>query len=115
MTGQSQRIDYDGRRFTRSDVPDAPIATWRQAGDIVSGSFSGADVVYGTLCGRIDNDDCVHFGYSMVDVQGRVISGECRSRASIDEAGLVYLEETWTRFCPEFAQGVSWLKEIRDE
>jgi hypothetical protein len=40
------------------------------------------------------------FGYCMVDVQGRVISGECRSRASVDEAGLVHLEETWTRFCP---------------
>jgi hypothetical protein len=115
MTGEARRIDYEGRRFTRSDLPHAPIALWRQQGEIVTGSFSGADIVHGKLCGRVEDDGCVHFGYCMVDVQGRVISGECRSRASVDEAGLVHLEETWTRFCPEFAQGVSWLKEIRDE
>jgi len=115
MTPPVFAINYDGRRFTRSDKDVAPIATYRQDGQVLSGSFCGSDVVYGTLCGVVDPDGSVHFGYSMVDTEGRVISGECRSQPSLDDAGRVHLHETWTRFCPEFAQGTSALKEIGDE
>ena len=115
MIPSTFKINYDGRRFTRSDKAVAPIATYRQDGRILSGSFSGSDVLYGTLCGTVDPDGTVHFGYSMVDVDGRVISGECRSQPSLDEVGRIHLHEIWTRFCPKFAQGTSSLKELRDE
>jgi hypothetical protein len=108
-------INYEGRRFTRSDIPTAPVAQWRQKGKIVFGDFSGADILHGTLCGRILEDGIVHFGYCMITTDNNLIVGECRSLASLDAEGLVQLDEEWTRLYPKHETGLSKLKEIRGD
>ncbi|MCA3560006.1 MAG: hypothetical protein IOC82_03125 [Aestuariivirga sp.] len=110
----SQRIDYDGRRFTRSDVLEAPTAVYRQRGDVLHGSFQGADIRYGCLCGVVREDGTLQFSYSMVDAANQVISGQCTSTAEVGPDNLVHLREEWQRFSPVACSGVSYLREIPD-
>ena len=67
-------IDYDGRRF-RGHAPDAPVAVYRQDGDVVWSEWSGGDVRRGSLAGTCDAEGTVSFAYCMVLTDGAVISG----------------------------------------
>ena len=106
------QYDYDGRRFTRSDTPTAPIAQYIQEGNILRGSFAGADIVFGCLSGVVESDGSLHFTYSMVDRADTVIAGECRSTPDRDAEGRIVLREEWQRFTPAPSRGVSFLREI---
>jgi hypothetical protein len=108
----STRIDYDGRRFTRSDTMDAPKALYRQNGNLLHGSFDGADIRCGCLCGLVLEDGTLEFSYSMVDHADQVISGQCTSTPMIADGGRIRLREEWRRFAPVASSGVSFLREI---
>lgn len=105
--------DYDGRKFTRSDIAKAPIASYVQDGNILSASFAGADIIVGSLAGVVEEDGTLRFSYSMVNRDNEVISGLCRSTPERDPDGLIVLREEWQRFKPVQSSGVSFLKEIR--
>lgn len=79
-----RQFNYDGCRFTRSDISNAPIARYTQEGNILHGSFAGADIVFGCLSGVVAGDGALHFTYSMVDRSNNVIAGECRSIPDLD-------------------------------
>lgn len=106
-------IDYDGRRFTRSDVTNAPIAVYSQSGKILTGIFAGGEVPSGALTGMVAEGSVIHFGYSMVNAEGEVIVGRCISYPFIDGAGLINLEEHWERFTPMASHGISYLRELK--
>lgn len=106
-------IEYDGRRFTRSDRENAPIALYRQSGSILHGAFDGGGVEYGMLCGQVHPNGWIRFGYAMIEAGGQAVIGECLSEPRIDQHGQIHLREVWTRFRPHHDNGISFLKEIR--
>ena len=105
-------FNYDGRRFTRSDIAVAAEAIYGQEGNLLSGTFSGGDVRFGCLCGTVDAGGVLTFSYSMVDWENTVISGHCRSTPERDGENRISLREEWVRFTPTASRGISYLKEI---
>jgi hypothetical protein len=108
-------IDYDGRRF-RAAGPgprgDAPVASYRQRGDLVWADFAGGGVRRGSLTGLRRPDDTIDFTYTMVRTDGAVLAGRCRSTPEVLPDGRVRLHEQWERYGRHAATGTSELEEI---
>src|SRR5205823_4406136 len=89
-------IDYDGRRFRAvGHGPDAaaPVASYRQCGDLLWAEFSGGPVRRGSLTGVRHEDDTIEFTYTMVLTDGSVLGGHCASTPEILPDGRVRLRE----------------------
>ncbi|WP_018539777.1 hypothetical protein [Streptomyces sp. MspMP-M5] len=106
-------IDYDGRRFRKVTAgPDAPIAHYRQQGDLLWGSSAGGDVRRGSLTGVAAPDGTLTFAYTMVLTSGRTVAGHCVSVPEVLPDGRVRLHETWERYGPDAATGTSCIEEL---
>lgn len=108
-------IDYDGRRFRAAGHgpgAEAPVASYRQRGDLVWADFAGGGVRRGSLTGLRRPDDTIEFTYTMVLADGAVLAGRCRSIPEVLADGRVRLHEQWERYGPHAATGTSELEEI---
>jgi hypothetical protein len=75
-------IDYDGRTFRPSGHHpdgDAPVASYRQSGDLVWAEFTGGGIRRGSLTGLRRPDNTLEFTYTMVLANGSVLAGHCES------------------------------------
>jgi hypothetical protein len=106
-------IDYDGRSFRAAGHDgDAPVASYRQRGDLLWADFSGGDVRRGSLTGICRPDDTIEFTYTMVLGDGTVLAGHCESTPELLPDGRILLHERWERYGPHAANGVSELVEV---
>jgi hypothetical protein len=113
-------IDYDGRRFRAAgpgsdDGADAPVAVYRQRGDLLWADFSGGGVRRGSLTGLCRPDDSLEFTYTMVLADGTVLAGYCESTPELLPDGRIRLHERWQRYGPNASTGISDLDEIGPE
>ena len=108
------RIHYDGKRFRNThDGPQAPLATYRQDGDLLWADFGGGTVCRGGLTGLVDPDGRLDFTYTMTTADGRTIAGHCSSVPELLPDGRIRLREQWERYGEHAASGVSYLEEVR--
>jgi hypothetical protein len=107
-------IDYDGRRFRKEGVGDAPVAVYRQRGDVVWTEVSGGPVLRCAVTGVRDARDILHMGYTIVLDSGDVICGHTVNTPEVAEDGRIRLCERWERYGPHAATGTSYLEEVRD-
>jgi hypothetical protein len=109
-------INYDGRRF-RAVGPgpevDAPIAHYRQSGDLLWAHFRGGSARRGSLTGLCRPDGSLEFAYTMVTADGSVVAGRCESTPEVLADGRIRLHERWERYGPHAATGTSRLEEVR--
>jgi hypothetical protein len=106
-------ISYEGRRFRAvTGAEDAPIARYRQQGDLVWAEFAGHDARRGSLAGVCAPDGTLDFAYCMVLDSGAVISGHCTSTPEMLAGGRIRLHEKWERFGRHAAVGESTLEEV---
>jgi hypothetical protein len=106
-------INYDGRRFRAlNGEPDAPVALYRQEGDLLWAEFGGHDVRRGSLAGVCLPDGTLDFAYCMVLRDGAVVSGHCTSTPEVLDSGRIRLHEKWERFGSHAAAGESTLEEV---
>jgi hypothetical protein len=108
-------VNYDGRRFrnTAYAQDEAPVALYRQQGDLLWADFAGGDVRRGSLTGVSDADGVLDFTYTMVLTDGEVVAGRCHSEPQILKDGRIRLIETWERYGAGGASGVSELEEVK--
>ena len=107
-------LNYDRRRFRPAEADEhSRVATYRQDGDLLWGEFTGGKARRGVLTGTCAPDGTLHFAYSMVLDDGRIVSGDCRSTPHELPDGRIRLHERWQRFGEHADSGESWLEEIR--
>lgn len=109
---------YDGVRFTagasgtgHAAACEAPVALYRQDGDLVWGEFAGGHVRRGSLVGTCDEDGVLHITYCMVLTSGDIVSGRSISTPTTLPDGRIQLRERWERYGPHRATGISYLEE----
>ncbi|HEY0499428.1 MAG TPA: hypothetical protein VGD48_27025 [Kutzneria sp.] len=107
-------IDYDGRRFRKEGVGDAPVAVYRQRGDVVWTEVCGGPVLRCSVTGLRDSSDTLHMGYTIVLDSGDVICGHTVNTPEVAEDGRIRLCERWERYGPHAATGTSYLEEVGD-
>lgn len=108
-------ISYDGRTFRAQGRPEgeAPVARYRQDGDLVWAEFAGGDVRRGALAGTCAPDGTLEFAYSMVLTGGEVVSGCSISSPEVLADGRIRLHERFERYGRNAATGASCIEEIR--
>ena len=117
--GRSENsIDYDGRRFRSVENSDTgevgpeTVFGYRQDGDVVSATYEGGDVRFGTLVATADNEGNLDARYGHVNVSGELMTGECRSTPEVLPDGRLRLHEEWRWTSGDGSSGRSVVEEI---
>jgi hypothetical protein len=108
-------INYDRRRFRSADAdPDgqAPVAEYRQDGNVIWAEFAGGEVRRGTLVGTCGPDGTLDFAYSQVNHDGSVVSGFSHAVPEELPDGRIRLHETWERYGANGRRGTGMLEEV---
>ena len=101
-------VDTEGSSQTGTDT----IFKYDQKADLLTGKYSGGDILYGHLIGRVDENGKINMRYHHMTVDGILMTGKCRSRPEILDNGKIRLHERWQWTCGDFSKGRSILEEI---
>ena len=120
-TPEAQRgssINYDGRRFRSvensetGEVGPRTVFGYRQDGDVVSATYEGGDVRFGTLIATADGEGNLDARYGHVNASGELMTGECRSTPEMLPDGRLRLHEEWRWTSGDGSSGRSVVEEI---
>ncbi|WP_207956883.1 hypothetical protein [Rubrobacter tropicus] len=113
-------IDYDGRRFRSvensgtGEVGPETVFDYSQDGNVVSATYEGGDVRFGTLVATVDEDGNLDARYGHVNASGELMTGECRSTPEVLADGRIRLHEEWRWTSGDGSSGRSVVEEIGD-
>lgn len=112
-------IDYDRRMFralansANGQVGGDTLFHYRQAGDLVVGTYQGGAIRHGQLIARVDGEGGLDMRYQHVTETGELMTGVCRTRPERLPDGRLRLHENWRWTCGDHSAGTSILEEIR--
>ena len=110
-------INYDDRKFVsventaNGEVSSKTFFEYKQEGNILSASYSGGEIVKGTLIGIVNEDGSLQFRYNHVNKKGMIKGGECFSVPEILIDGRIRLHESW-RWSDQ-SEGKSIVEELK--
>ncbi|QIN85244.1 n-acetylglutamate synthase [Rubrobacter tropicus] len=113
-------MDYDGRRFRSvensgtGEVGPETVFDYSQDGNVVSATYEGGDVRFGTLVATVDEDGNLDARYGHVNASGELMTGECRSTPEVLADGRIRLHEEWRWTSGDGSSGRSVVEEIGD-
>lgn len=111
-------INYDGRTFvsientTNGEVSSKTVFDYKQEGNILSATYSGGEIVKGTLIGIVKEDGRLTFRYNHVNVHNDIRGGQCTSVPEILEDGRIRLHESWRWLDRDQSEGESIVEEV---
>ena len=109
-------ISYHGRLFRAvvtdgdGDVSGETIFRYDQRGDTLLASYSGGDIDFGSIVGRVNTDGSLTFLYHHRTKGGALRSGHCDSTPVVLPSGKLRLHERWQWHGGE--SGTSVLEEL---
>ncbi|MDH3974744.1 MAG: n-acetylglutamate synthase [Deltaproteobacteria bacterium] len=115
------RINYHNKRFRavsnseKGEVDGETVFHYTQEGDMVSGTYRGGSIRFGTLIARIDDKGELHMRYQHMNQSGELMTGKCRSVPEVLPHGRLRLKEQWQWTCGDFSKGESLIEEIQSE
>lgn len=95
-------IYYDDRLFqtvsteNHGDVGADTVFRYEQRDTVLMGTYSGGNVDFGSLVGKVRADGTLSFLYHHITKSGVMKSGKCESRPEILPSGKIRLHERWT-------------------
>ncbi len=92
------------------EVSADTIFHYRQKGKVIWATYEGGDVLFGTLSGRITNDQ-LEFTYQHQNLQGAFMTGHCTTVIK-KENDKLKLHETWQWTSGDQSEGTSTLIEV---
>ena len=116
----SSSMDYDGRRFRSvensetGEVGPETVFDYSQDGNVVSATYGGGGVRFGTLVATVDEDGNLDARYGHVNAAGELMTGECRSKPEVLADGRIRLHEEWRWTSGDGSSGRSIVEEIGD-
>nr|WP_175476109.1 n-acetylglutamate synthase [Evansella caseinilytica] len=111
--------NYNGRRFVsventaNGEVSAKTFFEYKQKGNIISATYSGGEIIQGTLIGLVREDGCLEFKYNHVNSKNEIRGGKCVSTPEILPDGRLRLYESWKWLDAEEAEGYSVLEEVQ--
>ncbi|TDL65203.1 n-acetylglutamate synthase [Rhodococcus qingshengii] len=111
-------MDLNGRSFVsientdNGEVSSKTIFDYTQEGNIISATYSGGEIVKGTLIGVIKDDGCLEFRYNHVNNKNEIRGGQCISTPEILPDGRLRFYENWKWLDSEATEGNSIIEEI---
>jgi len=111
-------IHYGGRLFRPvstqgdSETHEDTVFKYEQRDDLLLGTYSGGEIEFGSLIGKVDAQGNIDMRYHHCNQAGELKTGICRSRPEILPNGKIRLHETWQWTCGERSKGTSILEEM---
>ncbi|MDQ0233322.1 n-acetylglutamate synthase [Metabacillus malikii] len=112
-------INYNGRHFVsientdNGEVSSKTIFEYKQEGTIISATYSGGEIIKGTLIGLVEENGHLKFRYNHVNIKHEIRGGKCVSIPEILLDGRIRLHEKWQWLDAEGTEGSSIIEEVR--
>lgn len=109
---------YGGRLFkpvetsSTSQTETDTIFKYEQDGEMVTATYSGGNIRFGQIIGRVDADGILEMRYQHLDRDGELMTGYCKTTPEILPSGKIRLHEKWRWTCGHRSTGRSILEEI---
>ena len=84
-------VSVDGN----GDVGGDTVFQYEQRDTVLMGTYSGGDVDFGSLVGKVRTDGSLSFLYHHITKSGALRSGKCESKPEILPSGRIRLHEQW--------------------
>ncbi|MEH7014300.1 n-acetylglutamate synthase [Neobacillus niacini] len=111
-------INYNGRKFVsienteNGEVSSQTLFEYKQEGHIISSTYSGGEIVQGTLIGIVKEDGTLEFRYNHVNSKDEIRGGKCISTPKILPDRRIRLYENWQWLDDEATEGSSIIEEV---
>lgn len=111
-------INYHNKKFkalsnsSSGEVEDTTIFRYFQEGHILWATYSGKNILFGTITGIVDQQGNLEFSYQHVNNDNQIMTGLCKSTPTILASGNIQLHETWQWTCKDRSEGTSIIEEI---
>lgn len=121
MRDTDVRIDYNNRLFQcvgdnpAGDVSRETVFHYRQVGTAVWATYSGGEVICGTMVGIQRDDNRLDLRYQHVTCGGSLRSGRCMSTPVMLADGRIRLREVWSWSEGGIGSGMSEVEELQAE
>ena len=109
---------YGGRLFRPIEASDSSqtntdtIFKYEQNDDLVTATYSGGNIQFGQIIGKVDANGILDMRYQHVDRNGELMTGYCKTTPEVLPNGKIRLHEKWRWTCGHRAKGKSVLEEI---
>lgn len=116
--GERMVINYNDRFFKavsnseNGEVDESTIFHYRQTDDLVWATYKGGQVRFGTLVAKVLPDASLEMRYSHVNLNGEMMTGQCRSTPQLLEDGRIRLNEKWQWTSGDCSKGESVVEEV---
>jgi hypothetical protein len=114
-------FNYHNRHFRsiantpNGEVSGDTVFHYQQEGDIVSATYRGGSIVYGTLIAKMDDDGCLDMRYQHINQKGDFMTGKCRSTPTRLPDDRIRLDEEWQWTSGDLSSGTSAIEEVTDQ
>ncbi|MEH7305109.1 n-acetylglutamate synthase [Neobacillus drentensis] len=112
-------INYNGRKFVsventaNGEVSSSTFFEYKQEGNILSATYSGGDIVKGTLIGIVEENGRLQFRYNHVNKRNEIRGGRCSSTPETLPDGRIRLYERWKWTDTDQSEGESIIEEMK--
>ena len=111
-------INYNNKKFRpietseNGETSEETIFVYRQIGNILTSEYRGGDIVEGHLLGVVDDEGNIDMRYHQINLDGKLMTGICRSRPELQPDGKLRIYEDWQWTSEDHSSGKSVLEEI---
>ncbi|KEO73766.1 hypothetical protein [Anditalea andensis] len=88
------------------------VFTYYQHGKILTGDYSGGQILKGHLIGLVDENGQIDMRYHQINTKGELMTGTCFSKPEIMPNGKIRLHEIWEWTSGDRSKGTSILEEL---
>lgn len=112
------KINYHGRIFAGiMNTPNGQVNGdtrfhYTQHGHILTATYSGGNIIQGTMLGVVHDDSSLLFTYHHIDIDGHLKSGHCTSTPEPLPDGRIRLHEKWEWTFGGSGEGSSIVEEV---
>lgn len=112
-------INYHNRIFrSLSNTGNGEVGAettfyYQQKDQIVSATYEGGSIRYGTLIAVVDEAGQLDMRYQHVNGQGELMTGRCQSVPELLPDGRLRLHETWQWTSGDLSAGHSVVEEVK--
>lgn len=112
------KFDYHNKQFRSSqnssngEVDDSTLFHYTQRKGIVTGTYSGNQILEGQLIATVNEAGILNMRYQHLNKEGQFKYGHCISTPEKLENGKIRLHEKWQWDCDDFSEGESIIEEI---
>ena len=111
-------INYNDKKFSpvsnteNGETSSETIFHYQQTGNILTSEYSGGQIVFGHLIGKVDTQGNIDMRYHQINIKGDIMTGKCKSTPEILENGKIRLHESWEWTSGDYSSGNSVIEEI---